>query len=93
MLELGRWGLHFFDARDVAAVEPAALPNSLKVLLRPPMDAAMTVQLRSGGYAYRMRIANGWIDIERGEATDPDLSLAGTPQAMFAALVDDERRR
>jgi DNA-binding HxlR family transcriptional regulator len=90
LLELGRWGLHFFDAKDVAAIEPASLPNSLKVLLRPPMEAALTVQLRSGGYAYRMRIASGWIDIERGEASDPDLTLVGTPQAMFAALVDDE---
>jgi DNA-binding HxlR family transcriptional regulator len=87
LLELGRWGLHFFDAADVAELKPSSLPNSLRVILRPPMGVAMTLQLRSEGHSFRLRIANGWIDAERGEALDPDLVLAGAPRDVIAALV------
>jgi DNA-binding HxlR family transcriptional regulator len=90
LLELGRWGLHFFDAADVAELTPSSLPNSLRVILRPSMDVAMTLQLRSEGQSFRLRIANGWIDAERGEAPDSDLALAGMPGDVIAALVGGE---
>jgi hypothetical protein len=38
-VELGRWGLNFYEARP-ADLEPSWLPNSLRVVLQPPMDAA-----------------------------------------------------
>lgn len=90
LLELGRWGLHFFDAADVSELEPSSLPNSLRVILRPPVDSTLTLQLHSDGHAFRLRIANGWIDAERGEALDPDLTLAGTPRDVILALVGGE---
>ena len=90
LIELGRWGLNFFQIDDVAGIESSWLPNSLRVVLRPPADADLTVQLRSGGSSFRLRIAGGWIAAERGEAADPDLTLAGEPRAVLATLVIGE---
>ncbi len=87
LLELGRWGLNFFRAAEVEAIEPSHLPNSLRVILRPPADASISVQLRSEGQSFRLRIANGWIDAERGKASDPDLTLYGPPRGVMAAIV------
>jgi DNA-binding HxlR family transcriptional regulator len=90
LLELGRWGLNFYRLEDVPGIESSWLPNSLRVILQPPADVSLTVQLRSGGHAFRMRIEGGRIDAERGEAQDPDLTLAGTPRDVIAALVVGE---
>ncbi len=87
LLELGRWGLNFFRAAEVEAISPSHLPNSLRVILRPPADASISLQLRSEGQSFRLRIANGWIDAERGKASDPDLTLYGPPRGVMAALV------
>ena len=40
--------------------------------------------------SYRLRIEDGWIAASRGEATDPDLTLAGAPADVLAALVAGE---
>src|SRR6188474_1800086 len=87
LIELGRWGLNFFAVEDVDSIEASWLPNSMRVILRPPADAEMTVQLRSSGTSFCLTVANGWIDAERGELVDPDLTLAGDPRAVLAALV------
>lgn len=87
LLELGRWGLNFFRAAEVEGIEASTLPNSLRVILRPPADASISLQLRSEGQAFRLRVAGGWIDAERGKASDPDLTLYGPPRGVIAALV------
>ena len=87
LIELGRWGLNFFQIDDADGIEASWLPNSMRVILRPPAGAEMTIQLRSAGNSFRLRMADGWIDAERGEVTDPDLTLAGEPRAVLAALV------
>jgi DNA-binding HxlR family transcriptional regulator len=87
LLELGRWGLNFYAAGDVEGLQPSWLPNSLRVVLQPPADAAMTVQLRSEGYAFRLEVAGGRIEAERGEAAAPDLTIAGPPRAVLGALI------
>ncbi len=90
LLELGRWGLNFFQIEDAAGIEPSWLPNSLRVILRPPADARLTIQLRSEGQAFRLRIEDGAIVAERGQAADPDLALSGSPRDVLAALVAGE---
>jgi DNA-binding HxlR family transcriptional regulator len=90
MLELGRWGMNFDGVDDVVHLAPTSLPNAIRVIARPPADARMTVGLRSGGQAYRLRIEDGWIAAARGEAEDPDLVLAGEPADVLAALVAGE---
>jgi len=87
ILELARWGLNFFRMDEVDELGASWLPNSLRVILRPPPDVEMTVQLRSGGNAFHLRIAGGWILAARGEVAGADLSLSGDPRAVIAFLV------
>jgi len=87
MLELGRWGLHFGCLEEFAELEPAALPNAVRVLLQPPVDVRMTIGLRSGERSYTLRIENGWTAAARGTAERPDLTMAGHPAAVLGALV------
>jgi DNA-binding HxlR family transcriptional regulator len=87
ILELARWGLNFFQIEEVDELEASWLPNSLRIVLQPPPDAEMSVQLRSRGNSFRLHVADGWIAAERGEAVDADLTLAGEPRAVLGALV------
>lgn len=90
MLELGRWGLHFEQVADIASLAPTSLANAVRVILQPPADVALTLGLRSGGQAYRLRIEGGWIEASRGAASDAVLSLAGDPNDVLALLVAGE---
>jgi DNA-binding HxlR family transcriptional regulator len=90
LLELGRWGLNFYRSEDVPGIDSSWLPNSLRVILQPPAGVSLTVQLHSGGHAFRMRVEDGSIDAERGEARDPDVTLSGAPRDVIAALVVGE---
>jgi DNA-binding HxlR family transcriptional regulator len=87
MIELGRWGMNFQRAADVAGLPPSSLPNALRVILRPPDDVSLIVDLRSEGQDYALHIEDGWIDACRGQAPDPDLRLSGSPRDVIAALV------
>ena len=87
LVELGRWGLNFHDPGTVAEMPPEMLPNALRVSLRPPADAVMTVGLTSGGRSYELRIRDGWIEARRGRAEDADVTLSGTPWEVMATLV------
>lgn len=89
VIALGRWGMNFYNADSVAELHPSLLPSSLKVILRPPADAQLTLGLRSRDRSFRLRIEGGEIAVERGAAADADLSLAGEPRDVVAALVDE----
>jgi len=91
MLELGRWGLHFERVVDLVDLAPTSLPNAIRVIAQPPADTRLTIGLRSGGQDYWLRIEEGWIAAARGEAEDPDLTLAGDPADVLAALVAGEQ--
>lgn len=90
MIELSRWGMSLQKLEDVIDLQPSSLPNAIRVILRPPADFRATLALRSDGQSYELRIADGWIDASRGLTGDADLSLAGTPIAVIAALVAGE---
>jgi DNA-binding HxlR family transcriptional regulator len=90
MLELARWGMHFERVDDVVGLAPTSLPNAIRTIAQPPPEARMDIGLRSGGQAYWLRVENGWIAAFRGEAEDPDLTLAGEPADVLAALVVGE---
>lgn len=87
MLELGRWGLHFYDVASIADISPIWLANGLRVILRPPREATATVQLHSDGVSSWVRIENGGSIASRGEAVHPDLTVTGSPPAVVAAFV------
>jgi DNA-binding HxlR family transcriptional regulator len=90
MLELSRWGLNFQDVADVAGIPPSSLPNALRTILQPPLDAVHTIGLRSGGRAFRLRVESGWIEASRGDAADAALALVGEPLDVIAAIVVGE---
>jgi DNA-binding HxlR family transcriptional regulator len=90
LLGLGRWGLNFFRLEDVPGIELSWLPNSLRIILQPPLDAALTAQLHSEGHTFRLRVADGTIAAERGEAHEPDLTLSGSPRGLLAILIAGE---
>jgi DNA-binding HxlR family transcriptional regulator len=90
MIELGRWGLHFERVDDVVHLAPTSLANAIRVLAQPPQDARLTIGLRSGGQAYSLRIEDGWVAASRGGAEGADLTLAGEPADVLAALVAGE---
>jgi DNA-binding HxlR family transcriptional regulator len=87
MLELGRWGLHFEGVDDIAQLPPTSLANAVRVIAQPSPDARLAIGLRSGGQSYSLRIEDGWIEASRGEADDPDVTIAGEPGDVLAALV------
>ena len=90
LIDLGRWGLNFFQIEDADGIEPSWLPNSLRVILQPPAEAKLRVQLRSEGQSFLLRIEDGAIAAARGEAAAPDLTLSGSPRDVLAALVAGE---
>jgi DNA-binding HxlR family transcriptional regulator len=90
LLELGRWGLNFYEAGDAEDLEASWLPNSLRIVLHPPADAAVTIQLRTEDQAFRVEVSDGRVTAERGEAADPDLTMSGPPRAVLAALIVGE---
>ena len=97
LVELGRWGLNFYDAEAVDGIPPASLPNSLRVILQPPAGASLSVQLYSEGQASWLRVANGWIDAERGETCgarpDPERAAGDVIAALVGGEAGEEGRR
>lgn len=87
MVELGRWGMGLQKLEDVIDLAPSSLPSAIRVILQQPPDFKATLGLRADGEDYWLRIEDGWITIGRGEASDPDLSLAGSPVEVIATLV------
>ncbi len=87
MLELGRWGMHFERVDDVVDLPPTSLPNAIRTIVQPPPDVRLTIGLRSGDQEYSLQIEDAWISAARGEAEDPDLTLAGEPADVLVALV------
>lgn len=90
MFELARWGMELQKAEDVVDLAPSSLPNALRVILRPPVDASFELGLRSNGQSFALRARDGWIEGVRGEAGSPDLSLSGSPIEVLAAVVVGE---
>lgn len=86
MLELGRWGIELMTVEEFTDLSPASLPNAVRVILRPPRDLELTLALRSGGHAYLLRFADGWIAATR-ESAAADLTLSGEPIDVVTAIV------
>jgi len=87
MLELARWGMELQRAEDVVGLAPSSLPNALRVVLRPPVDASFDLGLRSNGQSFALRARDGWIEASRGDLGEPDLTLSGSPIEVLAAIV------
>jgi DNA-binding HxlR family transcriptional regulator len=87
MIELARWGMELQTAADIVGIAPSSLPNALRVILRPPAGAAFDLGLRSGGQSFALSAKEGWIAASRGAVGETDLTLAGSPIEVLAAVV------
>jgi len=87
LTELGRGGLNFEEVEEVERLAPTSLPSAIRILLRPPADAELTVGVRSGGATYTLRIRDGWVAGSRGESGAADVVLSGEPRDVLAALL------
>ena len=87
MIELARWGMELQKAEDVVGLAPSSLPNALRVVLRPPLEASFDIGLRSGEETFALRARDGWLDATRGPAGEPDLTLSASPIEVLAAVV------
>ena len=87
MIELARWGMELQTAADVVGLAPSSLPNALRVILRPPAEVRFAIGLRCGERSFALRARDGWITASRGDLGEPDLTLAGSPIEVLAAVV------
>jgi DNA-binding HxlR family transcriptional regulator len=88
ILDLGRWGLHFYRLDDLPGLVTTSLANPLRVILDPPEDAeTVVVQLHSEGHSTWLRIGGGESNAGRGEAERADLTLSGTAPDVIGAIV------
>lgn len=87
MIELARWGMQLQRAEDVVDLAPSSLPNALRVILQPPLEAAFGLGLCSNGHSFALRAGDGWIDAARGTVGEADAILSGSPIEILAAVV------
>ncbi len=91
MIELARWGMDLQKLEDVIDLAPSSLPNALRVILRPPADAAVDARPAQRRPVLRAaHRATAGSTASRGDAREPDLTLSGTPIDVIAALVVGE---
>ncbi len=87
LLALGRWGLNFYRLDQIAGIEAISMPGPLQVVLDPPPDLELILQIHSEGYPSWLRIEAGEMRAGRGEAPDPDIVATGPPAALLLALA------
>ena len=79
---LGRWAARALPASDSIKVDSFVL--SLRTLFVPERAAGVdvTLQLELDGQPFRVRLAHGELDIERGEIRDADVTLRCSPTTL-----------
>ncbi len=88
VLDLGRWGLHFYRLDDLPGLVTTSLANPLRVILDPPEDTeTIVLQLHSEGHSTWLRIGGGESSAGRGEAERADLILGGSAPDVIRAIV------
>ena len=66
---------------------PSILASAMRVLLRPGPGERLSFALVAGGQKFGVRIADGEIDVQRGPADDPQVTLRGEPGPLAAVIV------
>jgi DNA-binding HxlR family transcriptional regulator len=92
--KLGAWGARSPFPPDSEEIGP----DSIVLALRSRYDAEAagdlsgTYELRIGEQRFRVEIADGQLDLHRGRATDPALSLAAADAPTLAAVLTGQLR-
>lgn len=88
VLDLGRWGLHFYRLEELPGLVTTSLANPLRIILDPPPGAEpIVLQLHSEGHSTWLRIGGGESSAARGVAERADLTLSGSAPNVIAAIV------
>jgi DNA-binding HxlR family transcriptional regulator len=87
LVAMGRWGMQLQRLPDVIGLPGTSLANALRAILQPPPEVAATIALHSEGHSSHVRLEDGHVTAARGEATAPDLVLAGAPAEILAGIV------
>jgi DNA-binding HxlR family transcriptional regulator len=90
IMALGRWGGANGPSPEGMTMSLDAHLVSLRTLFRPDLagDLDTTVNLLLDDQPYRAHVADGRIEVERGEATSPDATLRTTPATLFDIIHD-----
>jgi DNA-binding HxlR family transcriptional regulator len=88
VIELGRWGSKtpFPDADAPLSVDSAVI--ALKTVFDPSAADGLreTYELRLDDQPFRIRVADGALDVVRGQADDPAAVIATGPETLAAVL-------
>ncbi len=85
---LGRWGARAPSAPEDCGMSEDAHLLSLRTLFDPALagDFSAELDLHLGDERFRARVADGVLELERGEASDPD-AVVTTDHATLLALA------
>ena len=85
---LGRWAVRSPRHDPTRPFSPVSLMLSLRTMFRPEAagGAHGRLQLRMNGESFFWTLADGQVQIGRGEIPDPDTTISGAPTAI-ASLV------
>jgi DNA-binding HxlR family transcriptional regulator len=90
--KLGAWGARSPFPPDSEEIGPDSIVLALRSLFdaAAAADLSATYELRIGEQRFRVEIANGELDLNRGRATDPDVSLTAPDAPTLAAVLTDQ---
>jgi DNA-binding HxlR family transcriptional regulator len=90
--KLGAWGARSPFPPDSEEIGPDSMVLALRSLFDAEVaaDLSATYELRIGEQRFRVEIANGELDLNRGAANDPDVSLTVADAPTLAAILTDQ---
>ena len=90
--KLGAWGARSPFPPDSQEIGPDSIVLALRSLFdaEAASDLNATYELRIGEQRFRVEIANGELGLNRGRATDPDISLTAPDAPTLAAVLTNE---
>ena len=88
VIALGRWGARSPAPPSGAPIGADSLALALRDRLTPGRRRA-EYELRLGDDRYRLRLAGGAVELERGSAETPDATISADPTALAAVLWGD----
>jgi DNA-binding HxlR family transcriptional regulator len=87
--KLGAWGARSPIPPDSQEIGPDSIVLALRSLFDPELagDLSAVYELRIGEDRFRVDVANGGIELSRGAAEDPTVSIAAADAGTLAAIL------
>ncbi len=90
--KLGAWGARSPIPPDSQEIGPDSIVLALRSLFDPEAagDMSAVYGLRIGEERFRVDVADGGVELSRGPAEDPAVSIAAADAGSFAAILADQ---